>query len=71
MGTLTRNQPAPPADTEKNQPKVGDIRRIGPYGPIYEVIAIESAEAITIRELESERVTRDYPIVEFQADLVE
>jgi len=71
MGTLTESQPAPPSQTDKNQPKIGDIRRIGPFGPVYEVIAIDSPDAITIEEVESERITRNYPVVEFQTDLVE
>lgn len=71
MDSLARNKPAPQAQSGKTQPEVGDIRRMGPYGPVYEVIAIENTEAITVRELESERITRNYPIAEFQSDLIE
>lgn len=44
---------------------------MGPYGPVYEVVEIESPEAITIQELESKRVTYDYPVTYFHADLPE
>ncbi|MGI9480221.1 MAG: hypothetical protein ACR2PI_26205 [Hyphomicrobiaceae bacterium] len=71
MSTLTKNQPTPRTDTQNERPKVGDIRRMGPYGPVYEVTAIESSEAITIQELESERITHNYPVADFKIDLVE
>jgi len=51
------------------RPCVGEFRRIGMYGPVYEVIGIASAEKIIIRELESQRVTRDYLITHFQNDI--
>lgn len=44
---------------------------MGEYGPIYEVIVIESPNAVTIREVESERITCDYPVTDFQTDLIE
>ena len=71
MSTLTRSQPGQTAEASQNRPEVGDFRRMGPFGPVYEVIAIESPESITIRELESERVTHDYPAAFFHSDLPE
>lgn len=71
MGSLTRTKPAPGNQAEKSHPEIGDMRRMGPFGPVYEVIAIENAEAITVRELQSERITQNYPIADFQNDLIE
>ena len=48
---------------------IGQFRRMGPYGPVYEVIAVAGPNTLTIRELESGRETSDYSIEHFNNDL--
>ena len=52
----------------KTSPTIGEFRRMDAYGPVYEVIAIEGSRSIIIRELESQHITRDYPVEFFMSD---
>jgi hypothetical protein len=60
-GPTPKTKPAPPADL------VGRVRRFGPRGVLYEVIALVSQEEVRIRVIATGEVAA-YPIADVLTD---